>query len=266
MVNTSESADSAVTFGRHAMPAIGGGSESSARLEDSDTSHPTAETSSSGSMGERGRDRRSRVLSGSTPQVREETEQERRSRSPSRPASERLALPRPISPRTPTQRQNALIQSGKGKGAARSSLPAAGLSPVPQAEDGSSRPGAGLLRRTLTPVPVTLRPVAPAPMNGVVETVDLLQLGDFALPAPLASATLRRSLPSPRGGATPEERSASSISYKRSVSTRRRTGTSDPGSHLRGYLRRILSLHQEAGDGILHRPRYLRTKVQTSWR
>ena len=166
MTNASESADSTATFGNRAMPAIAGGSESSARLEDSDTSRPTIESASSGtgSSGDRGRNRRSRALSGDTPQVLEETELQLRSRSSSRiQTAERPTQSRSISPRNPFQRS--LPQSISGKGTAKNALPAGSPRSVPMTGKGVTRPGACLPTQTLSSVQAL--PYMPIPEIGI---------------------------------------------------------------------------------------------------
>ena len=208
MANSSGSAESAMTFGRPAMAAIGRDISSSARLDSSESSL-SADTLSSDSQVGRGRDRRSRHLSGTQEQVREETDQDLRSRSPSARPSARSALPSPIrllNDRQPTP-------PGPTGGGAGASLPSL---PVAQASLGTPENGTSISPRSL--------------MNGAAQSGPTLTLPDFELPTSSPTRVLERTLPDLRRAVTPSSDEISRITISRSISARRRQGTADSGN------------------------------------
>ena len=197
-----------MTFGRPAMAAIGMDISSSARLDSSESSL-SADTLSSDSQVGRGRDRRSRHLSGTHEQVQEETERDLRSRSPSARPAARSALPSPI--RSSSDRQP--TPPGPAGGGVGASL----LSPsAAQASLGTPEIGTSISPRNL--------------MNGAAQSGPTLTLPDFELPTSSSTRILERTLPGLRRIMTPTSDEVSRITISRSVSARRRHGTTDSGN------------------------------------
>ena len=173
MANSSGSAETTMTFGRPAMAAIGMDISSSARLDSSESSL-SADTLSSDSQVGRGRDRRSRHLSGTHEQVQEETERDLRSRSPSARPAARSALPSPI--RSSSDRQP--TPPGPAGGGVGASLPSPS---VAQASLGTPEIGTSMSPRNL--------------MNGAAQSGPTLTLPDFELPLSSSPRVLEGTLP-----------------------------------------------------------------------